>query len=353
MIAAHRKLIAGLATGLVTAVLWGSWAVISRVGLTDGLDFHDVTALRFGVAGLVLLPVLVRRGIGRKAIAGVPWHVALILWAGAGVPYSLLVFAGLGIAPASHQAVIGPSVVLLLTAVLSWIVLGERLGRIQLVGMAIILAGVAALGAQALFDAAGRIGGGHVLFVIAGASWAVFTVVARAWRVDALVATAIVSVLSLAYLPLYFALFGLRLLAAPPSAVLLQAVFQGFLTGVVALILFMRAVTLLGAGRAALFVAVVPAMGALFAAPVLGESLTPPTLVGAALVSLGMVLAVGRGVLWPGRAAATAGQSAGIVPGSQPPAALRLLTEARRIRAAARICARSQGVAVAALRSSG
>ncbi len=318
MTAAHRKLIFGLATGLLTAVLWGSWAVVSRVGLTDGLDFYDVTALRFGVAGLVLLPALLRRGIGRKGIAGVRWPIALVLWAGAGVPYSLLVFAGLAIAPASHQAVIGPSVVLLVTATLSWIVLGERLGRLQLVGLATILAGVATLGAKALLDAASGIGWGHFLFVIAGVLWAVFTVAARAWRVDALVATAIVSVLSLAYLPLYFALFGLRLLAAPPSAVVLQAVFQGLLTGVVALILFMRAVTLLGAGRAALFVAVVPAMGALLAAPVLGESLTASTLAGAALVSLGMLLAVGRGAVGPGRAAATAGQSGGIVPGSRP-----------------------------------
>ena len=318
MTAARRKLIVGLATGLLTAVLWGSWAVISRVGLTDGLNFHDVTALRFGVAGLILLPVLLRRGVDRTGIAGVRWPIALALCIGAGVPYSLLVFAGLAIAPASHQAVIGPSVVLLLTATLSWIALGERLGRLQLVGMAIILAGVATIGAKAVLDATSGIGWGHLLFVIAAAFWSAFTVVARAWRVDALVATAIVSVLSLAYLPVYFALFGLRLLAAPPSAVVLQAVFQGILTGVVALILFLRAVALLGAGRAALFVAVVPAMGALLAAPVLGERLTASTLVGAALVSLGMLLAVGRGAVGPGRAAATAGQSGGIVPGSRP-----------------------------------
>jgi drug/metabolite transporter (DMT)-like permease len=317
MTAERRKLIVGLATGLVTAALWGSWAVVSRVGLTGGLDFHDVTALRFGVAGFVLLPVLLRRRIDRNAIAGVPWHVALMLWAGAGVPYSLLVFAGLGIAPASHQAVIGPSAVLLFTAALSWIVLGERLGRGQIVGMVVVLAGVATIGAPALLGA-GEIGWGHGLFVIAGVCWAVFTVAARAWRVDALVATAIVSVLSLAYLPVYVALFGARLLSAPPATVVLQAIFQGFLTGVVALVLFMRAVALLGAGRASLFVAVVPAMGALLAAPVLGERLTAFTLFGAALVSIGMILAVGRGGVGPGRAAATAGQSGGIVPGSQP-----------------------------------
>jgi len=319
MTPAQRTLIVGLATGLVTIVLWGSWAVVSRVGLTGGLDYHDVTALRFGVAGLVLLPVVLRRGIDRKGIAGVPWHVALMLSAGAGVPYSLLVFAGLAIAPASHQAVIGPSGVLLFTAALSWIALNERLGRMQLIGMTIIVAGVATIGAPTVRDAAHQIGWGHVLFVIAGAFWATFTVAARAWRVDALVATAIVSVLSLAYLPFYFATHGLRLLAAPTSSVLMQAVFQGLLTGVVALILYMRAVTLLGASRAALLVAAVPAMGALLAAPVLGEPLAAATLIGVALVTLGIVLAVQRGGIGPGRAAATAGQSAGIVPGSQPP----------------------------------
>lgn len=316
MTSSRRTFLIGLATGLVTSVLWGSWAVVSRVGLTGGLDFHDVTALRFAISGVVLAPVLLRRGIGIKGIAGVPWHVALLLWAGAGVPYSLLVFAGLGMAPASHQAIIGPSVVLLLTAALGWIVLGERLSRAQLAGMAVIIAGIATIGAQAVLNGGAAIGWGHALFVVAGSCWAMFTVAARAWRVDALVAAAIVSVLSLAYLPVYFGMFGLRLLSAPPSAVLVQAVFQGLLTGVVAMILFMRAVTLLGAGRAALFVAVVPAMGALLALPVLGETLTVFTLAGALLVSAGMVLAVGRSAVGPRRAVAAAGQSSDQVPGA-------------------------------------
>jgi drug/metabolite transporter (DMT)-like permease len=211
-------------------------------------------------------------------------------------------------------------VVLLFTATLSWMVLGERFGRWQLLGMTIVLAGVATIGAQALRDAASGVGWGHLLFVAAGALWSIFTVAARAWRVDALVATAIVSVLSLVYLPVYFAMSGLRLLSAPLSAVVVQGVFQGLLTGVVALLLFMRAVALLGAGPAALFVAVVPGMGAILAAAVLGEALTTSALLGTGLVTLGILLAVGRGVVGPGRAAAAAGQSGGIVPGSQPPA---------------------------------
>jgi drug/metabolite transporter (DMT)-like permease len=120
---------------------------------------------------------------------------------------------------------------------------------------------------------------------------------------------------------LRFAVSGL-VLAPVPSSVLLFTAALGWMcsasvstaTGVVALVLFMRAVALLGAGRAALFAAIVPAMGAVLAVPVLDEELTLSTLGGALLVSVSMVLAVGRGAVGPRRAAATAGQIGGLVP---------------------------------------
>ncbi len=314
-----RTLLLGIATGLCTALIWGSWAVVSRLGLTTGLDFYDVAALRFGVAGLVLAPVLARAGISSRGIGNVPWHAVLVMWLGAGVPYALIVFAGLGMAPASHQAMIGPSGVMLFTAALSRLVLGERFNRMQLAGMAVIVAGIATMGAQGLGGGT-PLGLGHLLFVVAALLWSVFTVMARAWRVDALLSTAIVSTLSLVYLPVYFVLSGDALLrAAPLGPVLMQAAFQGLLTGVIALIFYMRTVAALGAGRAALFTALVPAMAALLAVPVLGETLSGATTAGLLLVTAGMAIAVSRGATGPGRAAAMVGQSAGLVPGSKPP----------------------------------
>ena len=308
----------GLGTGLVTALLWGSWAVVSRVGLTGALDFHDVTALRYTVSGIVLLPVLLRQRVNWHGIAGVPWHAIFLMLIGAGAPYALVVFAGLQVAPASHQAVIGPSGVLLFTAGLSALFLGERFDRRQLAGMTVVMAGVGAIGWHGLAGDT-DIGRGHLLFVAATLLWSVFTVTARAWRIDALVATAIVSVVSfVTYLPFYLLIAGGRLLAAPVLEVAFQGIYQGLITGVIALALYMRTVALLGAGRAALFVSLVPAMAAAMAVPVLGEALTTSTLVGVVLVTIGMAIAVGRGAVGPGRAAATAGQSGGVVPGSKP-----------------------------------
>lgn len=314
----QRKILFGLFTGLITALVWGSWAVVSRLGLTSGLDFYDVTALRFVVAGVVLAPVLLRRGIGRGGLAGVPWRAVLLMWIGAGVPYALIVFAGLQVAPASHQAIIGPACVMLFTVFMGWFVLGERLNAGQLLGMAVILAGVLVIGWRGIADGV-ELGYGHLLFVVAGFCWALFTIAARAWRVDAVVATAIAAVVSLVvYLPFYVLHNGVRLLHLPLHAVVVQGLFQGLVAGVFALFLYMRTVDVLGAGRAALFTALVPAMAAMLAVPVLGEPITTTVVVGTIFVSAGMLIAIGRGTVGPGRAAATAGQSAGVLPGSKP-----------------------------------
>src|SRR4029077_4279089 len=54
-------------------------------------------ALRFGVAGAVLLPILVRHGIADAA--GIGWGRGLVLAITAGGPYTLILYAGLALAP--------------------------------------------------------------------------------------------------------------------------------------------------------------------------------------------------------------------------------------------------------------
>ena len=97
-----------------------------------------------------------------------------------------------------------------------------------------------------------------------------------------------------ATLAIYPPVFGLRFLAAPWSEVLGQAFYQGVVTGLAGTLLYMRTGELLGASRAALFVALVPPMVTLFAWPALGEVPTALSLAGVALVSVGMVVAVLR-----------------------------------------------------------
>ena len=64
---------------------------------------------------------------------------------------------------------------------------------------------------------------------------------------------------------------GATLARAPWGDIALQAIVQGVLTAIVSLLLYGRAVSLLGASSGAAFAALCPAMTALLAIPVLGE----------------------------------------------------------------------------------
>jgi drug/metabolite transporter (DMT)-like permease len=60
----------GAVFGFVAVSIWASWSVITRLAVTTSLDAWDIVALRFGVAGLLLSPVLVQRGL---ALDGLDW----------------------------------------------------------------------------------------------------------------------------------------------------------------------------------------------------------------------------------------------------------------------------------------
>ena len=93
------------AMGAVT--IWAGWIVAMRVGVTTTLSAPDLTALRFGVAGMVLLPVVVRRGVAFDRL-GWLWLTALTV--GGGAPMVLLVGTGLRFAPAADGGALFPGV---------------------------------------------------------------------------------------------------------------------------------------------------------------------------------------------------------------------------------------------------
>jgi drug/metabolite transporter (DMT)-like permease len=256
---------------------------------SDALDAWDVTALRFGVAGLLLLPLFAKRKLGNLR-----WWTALLLACGAGAPYVLLTAGGLAFAPAGHMGVITPSCMLVCSTLGSWLLLRDRLTAGRVLGVSTLLCGLVALGWDGLANHGDRTWLGDAMFVLGGLFWASYTLGSRAWRVDPLHATAVVAVLSmLLYLPGYAWLSGGAIAAAPWREIAIQAVFQGVLSAVVALLLYTRAVAILGAARGAVFAALVPSFSLLLAIPLLHEVPTTLQVVGVVLVTAGMVFALG------------------------------------------------------------
>jgi len=135
---------------------------------------------------------------------------------------------------------------------------------------------------------------GHLLFLCAGLAWACYTVAMRRAKLGGLHAAAIAAGVSLVlYLPIYAIISRGSLLNAPAFDVALQAVVQGILTAIVALLLYGRMVALLGATAGAAFVALTPATTALLGIPVLGEWPSAIDWLAITVISVGVYLVSG------------------------------------------------------------
>jgi drug/metabolite transporter (DMT)-like permease len=290
----------GALYGLAAVSIWSGWIVVARLGLRTSLTPWDIAALRFGVAGLLLVPYLLRKGL---AIERLGWLGFLALVLGGGAPMVLLANAGLLFAPAAHAGALFPGVMPLMVALIAAPVLHEPLTPAKRIGFALILAGVVGI----VYGAGGTIGTpqniGHLLFLGSALLWACYTIAMRRARLDGLHAAAIAAVGALVlYLPAYAAIAGASLFKAPPADVALQAFVQGVLTAVISLLLYGRAVSILGASSGAAFASLCPAMTALLAIPILGEWPSAIDWIAIALISVG-VYVVSGGPL-PGRGAA-------------------------------------------------
>src|SRR5215813_5586606 len=113
----------GAAFGLAAASIWAGWSPVTRLGVTTQLSVWDVATLRFGVAGILLFPVVLRRGL---ALDRIGWHGLALMFIGAGVPYVLLAAAGLGLAPAHDQAALNPGTVPLFVALIARVAIGDK-----------------------------------------------------------------------------------------------------------------------------------------------------------------------------------------------------------------------------------
>lgn len=281
---------AGILCGLGSALIWGAFPVVTRLGITQqALDAYDITFIRYTVAGLILLPYLLRRGL-----MGLSWKAAALMVAGIGAPYMLVVSLGLALAPVEQFAVVTPGSMIVFAAIIS--ACGSRAlpPARETAGLALIVAGIALAGMQA-FAASRTPPQAYAIFLAGGLMWAAYTVMSRRSAASALHATAVVSVFSMAlYAPPYLAARGLALLHAPWPDILLQALYQGVLVSTVALFLFSQSVRLLGPATGATFAALVPGSATLLAAVMLGEHPGAPLLAGLAIVTAGMALTLLR-----------------------------------------------------------
>lgn len=281
----------GAIYGLSAVCIWAAFIVVSRLGVRTSLTPWDVAAIRFAVAGVLLSPYLARRGL---ALDRLGWIGVAAVAVGCGAPMVLLANAGLLFAPAAHGGALFPGVMPLMVAILAAAVLGEAFTPRKNAGLILIVLGAIGI----VWASGGTLGTrqniGDLLFLCAGLAWACYTVAMRWARLEGLHAAAIAASASLVlYIPIYAIIARGSLFDAPIFDVALQAVVQGILTAIVALLLYGRMVGLLGATAGAAFVALTPATTALLGIPVLGEWPSAIDWIAITLISIGVYLVSG------------------------------------------------------------
>ncbi len=291
MTVSNSEFAIGIACALSVVLLWSSFHLISRIGVQTSLTPYDLVTLRVGVGGILMLPVLLRHGLGQLRL----WQ-AVVIAILAGPGFALSAFAGYQFAPASHGAAILAGALPLFTVPIAWLALGEHLNIRRLLGLLALFAGIVFLIGDSFTGFDNGQWRGDLLFIVGAIVWSVFAVLARAWRVEPVRGTALVAVISLiGYVPLHFAFLPSKLDTAPLIDIAGQAFYQGFLSMIISLLLFTRAVRALGASLTTMITAFVPVTVAFSALIILGEPLTVLTTVAIVLVTIGMFGAVSGG----------------------------------------------------------
>lgn len=270
------------------SLIWAGWWVINRYGVTGGMHPYDIVAVRFSVAGIVLLPVLWRLGLGTK------WYRALLLGLVGGLLNSMCAIYGVKFASASHGATLMPGMAPIFTALLAWLILNEHLSRVRWLGVILLLFGAVLIGARGFGVVGDEQWIGHLLFVAASLCWSTYIVCMRKWKIGAWQGTAIASVVSLIiYLPIYLYFFGGQMLQYPVESLLLQGLYQGILASVGAFALFNATIAIFGAAGAGAASALIPVFTVVLAAFFLGEIPNIYEIVGILAVVIGLPFAMG------------------------------------------------------------
>lgn len=273
----------GVAAMVLVALEWAGWIITSSWGVRHQLNAWDITFLRFATAAAVTAPWLwLRRPEWAKLFS----RRSLLCALACGFPYTMLSFWGMKLAPASNAGVIVNGLLPVLTAVLCWFWLRQRVHRDKYIGIALIVL------ANALIFLGGHGGAywGTVLLLAAACLVAFYGSAIAAWQMqpkDLLIAVPWWNFLL--FTPTY--LFAPKALGqASWGEIALQMGYQGILVSVLAVFLIAFGVQKLGAVTASAFMGAVPILAAILSFLILGEAVRWLTVCSIVLCSAGLLL---------------------------------------------------------------
>ncbi|MBU1566521.1 MAG: DMT family transporter [Proteobacteria bacterium] len=262
---------------------WSGWITISRYGVHSNLQPADITLIRYVTALLCVSPLIIRHRWARYKL-----HQYLIMSLGIGFPYTMVTFYGLKELKAAHAGVLVNGMLPVLGAVAAWFILRQRVSNLRYAAIALIFLANFVMAGGNTFSI------GHSLGILLLLSAAVFytghMIAVRLWGFewrDVLVAVPVIN--TIIFLPLWFFLPN-SLNTAGTLEILSQALYQGIVVNIVALMCSTYAIARIGTITVSIFMSFVPVGTALLAWLLLGEALNSWELCGITGCSIGLFI---------------------------------------------------------------
>lgn len=280
------------------ALIWGVNMPIMKLGLA-GMDRFTFNALRLTLSAAVLVPLAWREpprpagaASGSEPRPAGLWKRVVVYALIASGCYQWLFLLGISNTTAANGSLIMATVPLW-TALLAWLLLGDRLRGLAWLGLVLVIGGTLIVAVpQGGFEGGGRLRGN--LYLLAAAMvWSLGTVLSR--RVLPFFSPLRLAAISAAMmLPFQFLLAAGGLAGVGPALqdrrTWLPLIYSGVLSTGLALPMWNYGVRWAGAAQAAAYQNLVPAVALATAWLALGEPVTITQFVGGALIVAGLVL---------------------------------------------------------------
>ena len=280
----------GYAAMVLTVLIWAGFALSIRAIGASPLAAADVALIRFGLPTLLLLPFLPSRWPMLRRVKPLS---ALMILAGAGLPFFFMASAGGKATSAAHVAALIAGTTPLSVALVAYALDRQRIGAARARAIAIILAGVMLLLVSQSHASQGTFVGGAAMLLLASLLWGSYTLGLRRAGLDAVGCALLLSVPSFLVLVL---LVSLGLVDSHIGHFTLNNAMpfllaQGLGVGVISSVSYALAIRHLDTPRCSAIGSLAPALACLGAVPLLGESLTLTVVCGVAVITVGVILA--------------------------------------------------------------
>ena len=287
---------------IIATMIWGGNFVIGRA-ISDQVPPLTLAFLRWVVAVAIFLPLAWKEIIANKQEIKKHWK-ALLLMALTGIAaFNTLVYVGLHYTTSINASLLN-TVTPLIIIVLSYFILKESLVYNQLLGLVLSITGVFLIISQGslniLLTLSFNIG--DLIIFVAVILWGVYSIIIKynSGRIPLYTSLAIPMVIGM-FILLPFSLW--ELFIANQEVVwsvssIAAIIYVGVFASIVAFLSWSKAVSLIGPGKAGIFLSLIPVFTTIFAIAFIGETLTWYQILGGVLAITGIYLSTRKEQKW-------------------------------------------------------